>query len=308
MIGSPSKSSLHPPGSPSRTRTHGFKLRIGGEQQYDPPSPPEEARGGDEENDWDDVGIEGHDDDEAAAIFAAAKARASEVAVVPDEVITVAAAATGIPSEAPVPQLLQKLLSTRWERVLSIFKAWDIDGNGSVDREEFLRGISVLGIPAENEEIDKFFMTFDSDGTGLLDFRHLSSALRKHSLVAQQQIVESINATNQTPLQRPTLLDQALQKTNKMSGVLGQDLLSGVSLTDGEVKGVVQTLKEAMRKNHARTIDLFTGWDADGSGEINRDEFAMALEMLGEKQEELDAKQEELDALRRGTLEVAIQP
>ena len=31
-----------------------------------------------------------------------------------------------------------------------------------------------------------------------------------------------------------------------------------------------------------------------------RDEHAMALEMLGEKQEELDAKQEELDALRTG--------
>ena len=289
------RSSLHPPGSPSRARTHGFKLRIGGEQQYPPPPPPppEEVVEDEEwkKNEYEGVGIEGQDDDEAAAIFAAAKARSSE-AVLDDDVISVVFSSTGIPSDEPVPQLLQRLLSSRWERVLTIFKAWDIDGNGSVDKEEFVKGLGVLGIAAEKDEIDRFFATFDPDATGLLDFRHLSSALRKHSQDAQEQIVQSINASNQSTLQRPNLISQALQKTNKMSGVLGQDLLSGVSLADGEIKGVVKTLKEAMRKNHARTIDLFTGWDADGNGEINRDEFAMALEMLG-----LDAPAEAISEL-----------
>ena len=47
-----------------------------------------------------------------------------------------------------------------------------------------------------------------------------------------------------------------------------------------------------MRKNHGRVIDLFTGWDADGNGEITRDEFGMALEMLG-----LDASADAVTAL-----------
>ena len=40
-------------------------------------------------------------------------------------------------------------------------------------------------------------------------------------------------------------------------------------------------IKAALLRDRARVTDMFNSWDADGSGEINRDEFGMALEMLG---------------------------
>ena len=61
------------------------------------------------------------------------------------------------PDPNPVPR------QSRWERVITIFKAWDEDGNGCIDRAEFLNGLGVLGIRTRKSDIDAFFETFDPD-------------------------------------------------------------------------------------------------------------------------------------------------
>ena len=68
------------------------------------------------------------------------------------------------------------------------------------------------------------------------------------------------------------------------------DLTSrGTSLAD--------QLREALAANLGRTIDLFREWDADGSGWVDKAEFARAVSLLGlvAERDASDALFDELD-------------
>ena len=72
------------------------------------------------------------------------------------------------------------------------------------------------------------------------------------------------------------------------SSVLG----AGFDVDEDSEKSVGQQLKEAMKANAVRVIDLFREWDTDGDGEVSRKEFHKAMPMLG-----FDASKKEIDAL-----------
>ena len=40
------------------------------------------------------------------------------------------------------------------DRAIEIFKQWDEDGNGTIDKKEFRRAIRQMGLSAENEDLD----------------------------------------------------------------------------------------------------------------------------------------------------------
>ena len=77
----------------------------------------------------------------------------------------------------------------------------------------------------------------------------------------------------------------------------GTALASGVA-TSGESDGeselvdVRQQLKDALRRNAVRVIDLFREWDEDGDGTVSKMEFRKAMPMLG-----LQVPREEVDKL-----------
>ena len=184
-----------------------------------------------ERNEYEGIGIKECDDAEAAALFRAfdqkqqqeemdyEEFKAAAAAAVEEEAVATAAeeevarqALQGATQQAAehLPNLLRKLLKARWERVISIFKAWDEDGNGSVDRAEFARGLEVLGIVATADEVKAFFAQFDPDNSGALDFRELSSALRKHrdSIRPGDGVGVTAGALNATGLLRTSIMDQ----------------------------------------------------------------------------------------------------
>ena len=55
---------------------------------------------------------------------------------------------------------------------------------------------------------------------------------------------------------------------------------------------ISEQLKNALRQNSTRVLDLFRSWDADGDGQVSRAEFHKAMPALG-----LDAPKETIDAL-----------
>ena len=46
-------------------------------------------------------------------------------------------------------------------------------------------------------------------------------------------------------------------------------------------KSISEQLADALRKNSARVLDLFRSWDANGDGEVSRQEFHKAMPALG---------------------------
>jgi len=54
-----------------------------------------------------------------------------------------------------------------------IFKFFDTDGSGDLDKDEFRRAMDRFGLPLKQHEIDGFFKRYDSDGGGEISFEEL---------------------------------------------------------------------------------------------------------------------------------------
>ena len=58
-------------------------------------------------------------------------------------------------------------------------------------------------------------------------------------------------------------------------------LLQGLDIDEDSDKSVAEQLRDALKKNAVRVVDLFREWDDDGSGVVTRPEFDKAMPMLG---------------------------
>ena len=88
-------------------------------------------------------------------------------------------AAQGDVSGRTVQRRLRDELKARWARVIDLLRAWDTDGDGMVDRKEFLQAMRQLGMGDARAAIEGLFLSFDHDGSGLLSFSELHQALRQ---------------------------------------------------------------------------------------------------------------------------------
>ena len=60
------------------------------------------------------------------------------------------------------------------------FKAFDIDGNGEIDRHELKQVMEKIGEPLTDEQIDSMIAEADKNGDGLINFEEFSAMMRKH--------------------------------------------------------------------------------------------------------------------------------
>jgi hypothetical protein len=76
------------------------------------------------------------------------------------------------------PGAVKYLLSEPWSlkdallrsssRVETLFKAWDKDQSGTLDKTEFYRAVRALGFAVEQADSDALFDTLDADGSGAM--------------------------------------------------------------------------------------------------------------------------------------------
>ena len=81
-------------------------------------------------------------------------------------------------SSRTVGEQLGDALKAQAGKVIDLFREWDLDGNGTVDRKEFHTAMPRLGLDVGKETIDKLFDSWDPDGSGELTFKELQRILR----------------------------------------------------------------------------------------------------------------------------------
>ena len=76
------------------------------------------------------------------------------------------------------------------KRVIDLFKQWDEDKSGEIDKKEFRRAIKSMGFDffANDSEIDLVFATLDTDGSGAITYKELNSTLRKIKMPPQRAL------------------------------------------------------------------------------------------------------------------------
>ena len=62
-------------------------------------------------------------------------------------------------------------------RLSIIFESFDSDGSGSVDFKELMRGLSVMMAPSHNDLVDFYFHLYDDDHDGVIDSEELHRML-----------------------------------------------------------------------------------------------------------------------------------
>eukprot|EP00949_MAST-11_sp_MAST-11-sp1_P004037 g4037.t1 len=76
-------------------------------------------------------------------------------------------------ANAVLLSLRQRL--ARLPRLARVFKAWDMDGNGTLNRDEVVRALHLLNVRLEPDELEAIFRTFDEDnsGSGFMNVKRL---------------------------------------------------------------------------------------------------------------------------------------
>ena len=81
-------------------------------------------------------------------------------------------------SNLSVSQQIGEALADNGARVMDLFREWDTNGDGSVDKKEFRENMVKLGLEVDKKEIDALFDSWDKDGGGSLDYKELGKLLR----------------------------------------------------------------------------------------------------------------------------------
>ena len=83
---------------------------------------------------------------------------------------------------------LAMALSENSAKLVDLFREWDEDGNGAVDRKEFRMAVAALGYDAPKKDLDAFFDTFDVSGDGEIEYNELKKGLAKAMKVADVKV------------------------------------------------------------------------------------------------------------------------
>jgi len=205
-------------------------------------------------------------------------------------------------SEKTVAQQLREALSQNAMRIVDLFREWDEDGDGTVDKKEFRRAMPLIGFDVPRKEIDALFDEWDPDGSGTIELGELTKFLRRGGEI---ELDKSLQAGGKGKIEMKSKAKHALRK-GALQGA-GNKVLAGVKLMATADRSIQDQLRDVLTKNAVRVIDLFKEWDEDGDGTVSKKEFRKAVPALGlsAPRAEIDELFDSFDPDGSGTIEYA---
>ena len=155
--------------------------------------------------------------------------------------------------------------------MIDIFRDWDEDSSGTIDKSEFRKAIIALGFNAPRSEVDALFGTYDRDGGGSIDYREMNQMLRR-----EVQLAEELRAGAKGEIVAKARNTFGLRNDGSGSVAASKRArtLQGAFLTLEADRNLMDGIARALNKKWARARDLFLEWDSNGDGEISRGDCA----------------------------------
>lgn len=161
-----------------------------------------------------------------------------------------------------------------------MFRDWDEDGNGAIDKKEFRKAIAALGYDVPRKELDAVFVSLDDTGDGFIEYGELKAALSKHSKKVKSKA---------PPKKQPS----------------AKQVEAAAPAADGDVGGTGEEDFEVGMKQNAMERDAA---DADQDGKLDFAEFCQFVRDREEGEftdEELKARFDALDADGSGKVDMS---
>ena len=176
-------------------------------------------------------------------------------------------------------------------RVIDLFRAWDEDKNGTVDKSEFHKAIKALGFEVERDITDSVFESLDDDNSGALEYKELNAMLRKG--VGAEAVKTNLKRMAGKQRDDSRGAKMTAKNINKnYSGARVATLPDMIKLDATSDKSLHEQLRDVLTANNAKLIDLFREWDDDGNGALDKKEMRKAIAALG-----YDVPRREVDGL-----------
>lgn len=130
-----------------------------------------------------------------------------------------------------------------------IMKHFDVEGYGTIGPKQFRQALETLGCTFSEHEIDALFAKFDANGNGKVDYEEMSSAFALHGSGNNPNVNPVFGVEREPPL---AVLDK-----------------------------VRSTLQSKPGNGCDQLLHTFYRMDKNGSGKLDRHEFAWALKDNG---------------------------
>ena len=162
---------------------------------------------------------------------------------------------------------LKEALARSSTRVIDLFREWDVDMSGTIDREEFRRAIRALGFEliVEDAEIDRVFAEMDGDGNGTVDYHELHKFLRRRA-----PLRECLQMGAGGEIQTKAVVQHRLRKRGdgeapgRRSAICDIRSRGGLDASGADTLSLQRQLRTILSDNAVRVIDLFREWDENG--------------------------------------------
>jgi hypothetical protein len=195
-------------------------------------------------------------------------------------------------SGGEVEDALRQYLDKAGKRVIDLFREWDVDHSGGIDRDEFqvvaAKLANEVGYDFSKRDVNRFFDQLTaqhSDGQqpGVIEYSDLDRVIR-HGLGSRDVAIPAadragavgeieLGAHNHIGIRRASKDGVRKEGAAKLTGNSGTKLARRASL--------MHQLSDVMRKGHFRARDLFRDWASENSSQLTKAEFGCAMEAMG---------------------------
>lgn len=185
-----------------------------------------------------------------------------------------------------IREQLVELLTTSRRLSKDVFQAFDADGSGLVDEQEFYHAMLTLGIDCNSEQANALFSTIDLDGSGSIDYRELQTTLKVKNLELSTAMLPG--AVDEIGMESRNV--HALRRGGPTA--VGSQRVLGSSTLNEQGSDLADQLMQLLGDRWTRVRDLFESFDEDGNGLIDSGEFHVAVAQL-----DLHVERAQTDAL-----------
>ena len=79
-------------------------------------------------------------------------------------------------ADLSVQEQLKNVLTQHSVKLIDLFREWDDDGNGALDKKEMRQAVAALGYDAPRAEVDALFDSIDTDLSGWIEYEECAFA------------------------------------------------------------------------------------------------------------------------------------
>ena len=194
---------------------------------------------------------------------------------------------TLVPGDLTIQEQIFDILKSHSVKLIQLFREWDRDGNGALDKKELRKGIAVLGYAASKKEVDELFDSFDKDAGGYIDFDEFKKVLSAKGVKEAQRAADAAAkvAGLEPPSVRRKRAEEKMREAAEERAAAAEAAEAASGRRGPELSAAAKTAQQQLctflGANNAKMMALFRDWDADGNGALDRKEFHRAIGCLG---------------------------